>query len=96
MMAISEKELKELVRSAVREELTSQKPQQPQQPQQPVESHADHVSSCPECLTDAMGKLNKTSEYVCENCGFPLGDEAFMKKLKSCPNCSQTKPMKKR
>jgi len=92
-MSVSKEELKELMRSVIREENQSRKPEQPQQP---VESHADHVSSCPECLTDAMGKLNKTSEYVCENCGFPLGDEAFMKKLKSCPNCSQTKPMKRR
>jgi len=95
-MSVSKEELKELMRSVIREENQSRQPQQSQQPQQPVESHGDHVAACPTCLSEAMEKLNKTSEYVCENCGFPLGDEAFMKQLKSCPNCSQTKPRKVR
>ncbi|MCJ7633406.1 hypothetical protein MUP77_13590 [Candidatus Bathyarchaeota archaeon] len=90
MSGYSDEELKKMMRAAVREELASQKPEQP------VESHADHVSACPDCLSGAMEKLNKTSDYVCEGCGFPLGDEAFMKKLKSCPNCGKTKPMKRR
>jgi len=89
-MSYSDEDLKKIVRAAVREELASQAPQQP------GESHADHVAACPECLTGAMEKLNKTSDYVCEGCGFPLGDEVFMKKLKSCPNCGKTKPMKRR
>jgi len=89
-MSYSDEDLKKMMRAAVREELASQAPQQP------VESHADHVAVCPECLTGAMEKLNKTSDYVCERCGFPLGDEVFMKKLKSCPNCGKTKPMKRR
>ena len=93
-MSVSKEELKELMRSVIREENQSRQPQQSQQPQQPVESHADHVSECPDCLHGVMEKLNKTSEYICENCGFPLGDEAFMKKLESCPNCAQTKAKK--
>jgi rubrerythrin len=90
-MSLSKEELKELMRSVIREENQSRKPEQPQQN---AESFSDHVSSCPNCLNDVMEKLNKTSEYVCESCGFPLKDEAFMKQLKSCPNCGKTKAKK--
>jgi len=92
-MSLSKEELKELMRSVIREE---QSASPPSQPQQPAETFSDHVSGCPNCLSEVMGKLNKTSDYACEGCGFPLGDKAFMEKLKSCPNCGKTKPMKRR
>jgi DNA-directed RNA polymerase subunit RPC12/RpoP len=78
-MSISEKDLKTIVRTVLEEA-------HPQN-QAPTENHIDHVCSCPDCLCAVMDKLNKESEYVCENCGFPLGSKKMAEALPDCPNC---------
>jgi deoxyribose-phosphate aldolase len=89
---MTESELKEIIRKAI-DEHESQK--SAAAPSKPLETHADHVCSCPDCLCDVMEKLNKTSDFVCKDCGFPLGNTVFAQKLKSCPNCGKTDTAKK-
>jgi len=84
-MSVSKDELKEMIRVAVQEALKEQNSQRP------VESHSDHVSNCPDCFKETMEKLNETSEYVCRNCGLPLGNKEFAEKIPKCPNCGHTR-----
>ena len=60
----------------------------------PTESSVDHVEHCPDCFAKAVRARSKTTDYVCNDCGLPLGNEEFVKKLPDCPNCGGTKPRK--
>jgi hypothetical protein len=75
---ISESKLKALIDAEVEKRLSARSP---------TESHVDHVCACPDCLCGIMDKMNEASEFMCADCGFPLGSEEFAKKLKDCPNC---------
>ena len=72
----------------VREEMSSQSKPEYQEP------HSEHVSHCPNCYKDTIERMNKTSDYMCADCHLPLGNEEFVKKLESCPNCGGKAPVK--
>jgi hypothetical protein len=87
-MSISLEDAKKAIREALLEQSNTK---------EQVETHVDHVCDCPDCLCGVMDKLNKESEYMCEHCGFPLGDEKMLKALPdcpNCPNCHQKRPVK--
>lgn len=87
-MSISEGNLKEIITNAMKKELEERDGLKKLINER--ETHIDHVCGCPDCLCGAMDRLNKTSDYFCKDCGFPLGSEEFVKKLKDCPNCHRT------
>lgn len=45
---------------------------------------------CPECVAE-LGKTHKklydSSEFICSDCGFPLGDEKHVRETEECPSC---------
>lgn len=49
-----------------------------------------HIQNCPDCYKKGIQAMNAKSEYFCEKCGLPLGNENFARALESCPNCSNT------
>lgn len=53
-------------------------------------SAVDHATECPDCYRKIIEKLNGSSQFACADCGLPLGNEAFVKKLESCPNCGKS------
>ncbi len=85
-MSASKEELQEAVEAAVKAALGKEA--------QKAESHVDHVCGCPDCYCGAIEKLNKTSEFVCDHCGLPLGNKAFAEKIETCPNCGGGKARK--
>lgn len=79
-MSINLEELKRGIKAVIREELA-------REPEAPIESHVSHVCGCPDCYCGVIDKMNETSDYVCDNCGLPLGNKEFASKLPHCPNC---------
>ena len=61
-----------------------------------TEHKEDHWKSefidldCPECR-DELGKTFKkfleSTDFICEDCGFPLGDEKTVRETEECPTC---------
>jgi hypothetical protein len=85
---LTERELKAMIDAEVQKRLGARSP---------TENYVDHVCSCPDCYCGVIDKMNETSDYICADCGFPLGSEEFAKKLKDCPNChSETAKMVER
>lgn len=46
-----------------------------------------HVLHCPDCYKRIIHDLKTGSEFVCEDCGLPLGSGDMAKALTECPNC---------
>jgi ribosomal protein L37E len=92
-MSLTKDELKELIEKTVKQALTEQ--EKAKAAAQPQENHIDHTSHCPDCFSGLIGKMNQESDYVCRGCGLPLGNEAFMRKLETCPNCGSKGPARK-
>jgi DNA-directed RNA polymerase subunit RPC12/RpoP len=88
-MSISKEELKELIRSTIREN-------QPQAaaPEQPVESHVDHVVGCKNCYPAVIKKARETFSHQCSDCGLALSDAMVGPGTPPCPNCGSTMPPK--
>lgn len=97
MPDLTETQLKQLIRTQVAEVLIrhdQEFAQGAQSQPQPKENHAHHVVNCPECFQDTLNELKRTSTSACEDCGQPLGNEEFAKKLPECPMCHSKKAMK--
>lgn len=78
-MSTSVAELKEIMRSVVKEELEAQKPK---------ESPAEHVLGCENCYPAVIKNARKNFNHQCSNCGLPLPDELVdTYDETSCPNC---------
>lgn len=85
-MSMTESELKEIIRRAIAEHDKETETVRKAIPE-PQEAHSDHILNCPSCFKDFVGKLDKTSEVACANCGLELGTREFAKKLDDCPHC---------
>ena len=111
-MSISEEQLKELIRSAIKENQPQASPENirnmmrsavkdelaSQQVQQPTESHSQHILNCPECYAETVKgieKMKETSDYLCEDCDLPLGSKEFAEKIDACPRCGSKKAKKR-
>jgi rubrerythrin len=92
-MSVSKDELREMMRGVVREAMAAHDgtkalvekalANQPSITEQTIQ----HGCECPGCYCGIIEEKNKTSDYFCNNCGLPLGDEAFAKSIEKCPNC---------
>ena len=82
MPEISKEDLTKLIGKAVEDKL-----REASQSNQPTETASQHVAHCPDCYSDVLGRLNKTSEVKCADCGLPLGSKEMASQLKNCPNC---------
>jgi len=103
-MSMSKEELKELIRSTIKENQPQASPENirnmmrsavkdelaSQQVQQPTESHSQHILNCPECYAETMKGI-LASEAFCSDCELPLGSQEFAKKIDSCPRCGSKK-----
>ena len=85
-MSVSETELRTMIKQLLAEQATKN--------QAPKESSVEHVEHCPDCFAKAVRARAKNTDYVCDHCGLPLGNEELVKKLSDCPNCGGTKPRK--
>lgn len=90
-MSFTKADLENAVKKSVAEVLANQKIMEEREranaSSQPQETHSDHILNCPSCFKDFVEKLNKSSEFKCSNCGFPLGTRKLTEKLDDCPSC---------
>lgn len=89
MASVSWDELKRSIKEVIKEEREAEN-------SQPNEGDItkNHACACPDCYCGIIDRMNKTSDYKCANCGLPLGNEAFAKKIEKCPNCGRTEARK--
>jgi len=90
MSSVSWGELKQAIKEVIKEEKAKE--------DEPLPNEGDitknHACACPDCYCGIIDRMNKTSDYKCGNCGLPLGNEAFVKKIEKCPNCGHVEPEK--
>lgn len=89
-MSITKSELEDMIRKVIVEHEAAKRLSEPRASEpktEPKEANSNHVLGCPECFKDFAGKLSKSSEVECSDCGFPLGTKEFAKKLDDCPFC---------
>jgi DNA-directed RNA polymerase subunit RPC12/RpoP len=92
-MSVSKDELKELIRSGLKEVIAEN--DRARASTVPAQNHIDHTCSCPDCYCGVLDRMNKTSDYKCSDCGLPLGDATMAEAIKACPNCGSTSRPKK-
>jgi len=89
LMSVSWEELRRSIKEVIREEkeLENSKPNV-------SEITTEHACSCPDCYCNIIKEMNRKSDYICQNCGLPLGDKAFAEKIEKCPNCGSKEAKK--
>lgn len=84
-MSMSTGDLKEILRSLIQEEFEKRDGLKKLVDGQELPSK--HVLHCPDCYKDIIESLKGSSEFICEDCGLPLGSGDMAKALKECPSC---------
>lgn len=93
-MSVSEDKLRALIRESVNA-VAEERARKQESASADRPTNIDHFCECPDCFCGLMDRMNKTSDYSCSDCGLPLGNEAFVKQIKKCPNCGSERAPKK-
>lgn len=83
-MSLSKEDLKKLMREVV-SEVSQEHAVQPSR-EDIVKGNVGIVCKDGACWYGVVEEMKK-ADYVCEDCGLPLGSEKMVEEMEDCPNC---------